>query len=281
MKKVALTAFITLIIGIIGFFTVSGNVFSVGRNASIDERETVTSRNIDSMIIKVDVGEVNIKESKNDEIDVHLHGSIAKKLKDQMEFSVEENGSTVEVNVSQSENTFFLQFPFINADFNSKRVLDVSIPKELLNKLDVKTDVGEIAINGIDVEELKAHSDVGEIYVNGFTGIGDFQSNVGEVELENISGKFKAHTDTGEIDIKVEEMTDDIELSSDVGDVTVTFAKEPSNIGFDLSSDIGEVSIEGFKGYDNHSSGSIVTQIGNGGPMLKVSTDIGEILVEN
>ncbi|MBM7605198.1 hypothetical protein JOC75_003221 [Metabacillus crassostreae] len=281
MKKVAFTAFITLIIGIIGFFTVSGNVFSVGRNASIDERETVTSRNIDSMIIKVDVGEVNIKESKNDEIDVHLHGSIAKKLKDQMEFSVEENGSTVEVKVSQRENTFFLQFPFINADFNSKRVLDVSVPKELLNKLDVKTDVGEIAINGIDVDELKAHSDVGEIYVNGFTGLGDFQSNVGEVELENISGKIKAHTDTGEIDIKVEEMTDDIELSSDVGEVTVRFAKEPSNIGFDLSSDIGEVSINGFKGYDNNSSGSIITQIGNGGPMLKVSTDIGEILVEN
>lgn len=281
MKKVALTAFVALIIGIIGFFTVSGNVFSVGRNASIDERETFTSRNIDSMIIKVDVGEVNIKESKNDEIDVHLHGSIAKKLKDQIGFSVEENGSTVEVNVSQRENTFFLQIPFINADFNSNRVLDVSVPKELLNKLDVKTDVGEIAINGIDVEELKAHSDVGEIYVNGFTGIGDFQSNVGEVELENISGKIKAQTDTGEIDLKVAEMTDDIELSSDVGEVTVSFAKEPNNIGFDLSSDIGEVSIKGFKGYDNNSSGSIVTQIGNGGPMLKVSTDIGEILVEN
>ncbi|WP_226668983.1 DUF4097 family beta strand repeat-containing protein [Metabacillus litoralis] len=281
MKKVALTALITLIIGIIGFFTVSGNVFSVGKNTSLNERETFASSKIDSMIIKVDVGEVNIKEGKNDEIDVHLHGSIAKKLKDQMEFSVEEKGSTVEVNVSQRKNTFFLQIPFINADFNSKRVLDVSVPKELLNKLDVKTDVGEIAIDGIDVDELKAHSDVGEIYVNGFTGIGDFQSNVGEVELENISGKIKAQTDTGEIDLKVAEMTDDIELSSDVGEVTVSFANEPSNIGFDLSSDIGEVSINGFKGYDNKSSGSIVTQIGNGGPMLKVSTDIGEILVEN
>jgi DUF4097 and DUF4098 domain-containing protein YvlB len=278
MKKVALGALLVLIIGIIGLFTVSGGAFSFGNNVEINERETIPSKNIKEMKVNVDVGEIRIRESKNDDITIHFHGNVPKKVKEQLTFNVEEQSTSVEVVVSQS-NKFFMQIPFINSDISSERTLDVSLPKNLLDKFEVKADVGDIHIDQINSSGLTAHSDVGDIYVNQFKGIGTFVSSVGDIELEKISGKINAKTDTGEIDINLEEMKDDIELSSDVGDITITFVKEPENIVFDLSSDVGDVSINGFKGFENRTTGSIITQLGSGGPLLEVKTDIGEITV--
>lgn len=278
MKKVALGALLVFIIGIIGLFTVSGGAFSFGNNVEINEREIIPSKNIKEMKVNVDVGEIQIKESKNDDITIHFHGNVPKKVKEQLTFKVEEHSTSVEVVVSQS-NKFFMQIPFINSDISSERTLDVSLPKNLLDKLEVKADVGDIHIDHINSPGLTAHSDVGDIYVNQFKGVGTFVSNVGDIELEKISGKINSQTDTGEIDISLEEMTDDIELSSDVGDITVKFVNEPENIVFDLSSDIGDVSINGFKGFENRTTGSIITQLGSGGPLLEVKTDLGEITV--
>jgi Putative adhesin len=280
MKKVALGALIVFIIGVFGLFSVKDSVFSSNKNVEINEYKTISSKNIKEMKIHVDVGEVFLKESKTDDIDIHFYGNVPKQIKDQLTFNVEEHSSSVDVSVSQS-NTSFIQIPFINSDINSERILEVSLPKNLLDKLDVKTDVGDLEIDGIDTRHLTAHSDVGEIYVNHFNGVGNIVSNVGDINLENISGQMNAQTDAGEIDINLDQMTDDIELASDVGNINVSFAKEPETISFDLSSEVGEVTITGFEGLGNTSSGSIMTQIGSGGPLLEAKTDLGEITIEN
>jgi Putative adhesin len=279
MKKVALGALIVLVIGIVGLFTVSGSIFSIGKNVEINERETISPEDIKEMKVSVDVGEVRIKESESDEIDIHFHGSVPKQIKDQLKFKVEEHSSSVEVIVSQSKK-FFVQIPFITSDIYSERILDISLPKSLLDKLEVKADVGDLDIEGIDTTQLTAHSDVGDISINKVRGALNVVSNVGDIKLEKVNGKTNAHTDSGEVDISFDEMTDDLNLSSDVGDINVTFAKIPENIAFDLRSDVGEVSITGIEGFENTSSGSVMTQIGNEGPLLEAKTDVGDITIE-
>ncbi|WP_273129651.1 DUF4097 family beta strand repeat-containing protein [Bacillus weihaiensis] len=279
MKKVALTALVTFVIGIIGMFILSGTNVSLGKNIKIDERKTVLTKSVEDMVINVDIGEVRIKESESDEIDIRFHGSIPKNMKDDISFTVEEKDSLVEVKIDEREDFFSLHIPFIHSDLDTERILEIGIPKNTLKTLDVKTDIGKISIKDLDVEKMKAHSDVGEVYVLGHNGVGTFQSNVGEVKLEKMSGKIVAHTDTGEILLSILDMTEDIELSSNLGAVNVKFEKEPANIGLDLTTDIGEVSISGFEGLGDRSSGSMITQIGSGGPQLKVTTDIGEITI--
>jgi DUF4097 and DUF4098 domain-containing protein YvlB len=280
MKKVAIGALIALIIGMIGLFTVSDHVFSYGNNVEINERETISAKDIKEVKIDVEVGEVQLKESQDDNIEIHFHGNVPKKVKEQITFKVEEDGSSVEVVVNQAAKSF-IQIPFINSDLKSERILDVSIPKGLLDKLEVQANVGDIQIDRIDTSVLTAHSDVGDIQVNQFKGEGNFVSNVGDVELENINGKIHAQSDTGEIDISLEEMSDDIELTSDVGDINVQFKNEPENVRLDLRSDVGDVTINGFESIKDASTGSIITQIGSGGPALVAKTDIGDIEIEN
>lgn len=279
MKKVALGALIALVIGVVGLFTVGGNVFSMGKNANINEQETISANGIKTMKINVDVGEVRIREGESDQIDIKLHGSVAEKLKDQIKFKVVKSETKVEVVVRES-NKFFIQIPFVNSGLQSERILDVSIPKSLLDKLEVNTNVGEIDIEGVEPTELYVNSDVGEIYVNQYSGNGNYVTDVGDIELKNISGKTKAETDTGDIDIALTDMKDDLELRSDIGELKVTFAEEPGNIEFDLNSELGDVSISGFKGYKDSDSRSIITQIGTNGPTLKATTEIGDISVK-
>ena len=279
MKKVALGALIALVIGVVGLFTVGGNAFSMGKNANINEQETVSAKGIKTMKINVDVGEVRIREGKGDQIDIKLQGSVAEKLKDQIKFKVVKSETKVEVVVRES-NKFFIQIPFVNSGIQSERILDVSIPKSLLDKLEVNTNVGEIDIEGVEPTELYANSDVGEIYVNQYSGNGNYVTDVGNIELENISGKTNAETDTGDIDIALIDMKDDLELRSDIGELKVTFAEEPGNIEFDLNSELGDVSISGFKGYKDSDSRSIITQIGTNGPTLKATTEIGDISIK-
>ncbi|MDQ0230826.1 DUF4097 family beta strand repeat-containing protein [Metabacillus malikii] len=278
MKKVAIGAVLAIIIGTIGMFAFGGNVFSKGENENIDERKTVNSEQIKEMDINVDVGEVHITESKSDNIEVHFHGHAIDRVKKQIDFLVNQDETKLEVKVKQN-NKFFTQIPFITSDLNSERILDIAIPKKVLEKLTVNVDVGEITIEDIDPKQMKAENNVGEIFVSKYNGNGLYKSDVGNIKLEKMNGKIKAQSDTGGIDINIIELTEDIDLKSDVGEIEVTIENDTENLAFDLSSEIGDVTVSGFDGYQNSTSKSIITKIGNEGPIIRAKTDIGGISV--
>ncbi|XQY91786.1 hypothetical protein ACNRWW_20250 [Metabacillus sp. HB246100] len=120
MKKVALTALVTFVIGIIGMFILSGTNVSLGKNIKIDERKTVLTKSVEDMVINVDIGEVRIKESESDEIDIRFHGSIPKNMKDDISFTVEEKDSLVEVKIDEREDFFFLTHSFYSFGFGHR-----------------------------------------------------------------------------------------------------------------------------------------------------------------
>lgn len=278
MKKILLGALLAIVIGIVGMFSVGGNVFSQSHYVEIDEKKTLKANQIKELEINGDVVDVHISESKSDEIDIHFYGDVGERLKDQIQFEVEEKASKVEITVDQ-KNKWFVQIPFIYDEINSERKLDISIPAKLLKTLDVKSDIGNISIEDVQPSNLIARSDTGEIDVQNFAGKGQFTSDIGDISLENISGKVKATTDTGEVELQLMNLSDDIELNSEVGDIKVVVRGEAKNLSLNLNSEIGDVTVAGFDGFQNNSSNSVITNIGAGGPIIKAKTDVGEIEV--
>ncbi|WP_407272473.1 DUF4097 family beta strand repeat-containing protein [Radiobacillus sp. PE A8.2] len=282
MKKVALFAFIFLIIGIIGMITFGDNVFSFSARdkSSLDEEKQVSAENVDDIVISVGVAEVSIEPSDDENIHVHLHGDISEKMRERLTFKVEENNDSLEITVNAKEFfnfSFSSLFSFNNGGLN----LDVQLPEKLYTELNVSTDVGDISIDGISTEQFIASLDVGDLAVDDMTSKQtEIESNVGDVNIKDGVGAFDIETDTGEIGLAILEFREDISIQSDVGDVFVSLENEPENIVLDLQSDIGDIKVENLQGKNNSIGGDVYMEIGTGGPTLEVRTDVGEITVE-
>lgn len=280
MKKVSIVAFVCLVVGAIGTLLFSDNVFSFHSEEEVSETKQFDGVNIRSIVTNMDVGDINIKESENNNIRVNIHGKLSKVKADDLEFNVEEKADTLRITIDQKDSFKFSLSSLVNFNLGSID-LDIELPDKVFEKVEVATNVGDININEVRANELLITSDVGETIVNQIAvQQASVKSNVGDIEISEATGAFDIETDTGEVELHMIEVTQDISIESDVGDIEVTFSQQPENLIVDLKSDVGNVHVEGLQGVKQDSGKAFYAEIGKGGPTLKVKTDVGEITVE-
>lgn len=137
---------------------------------------------------------------------------------------------------------------------NQKCNVTIEVPQgTVLEDMDVKLDVGDVTLNGIQNKATTISLDVGEIEIN-----------------NSILGDTKVDVDTGDIDIKKSEFGN-MEAQTDIGDIEISSIKDLIDYSFELKCDLGEVSVNdkeyGRKYEDNTESDY----------KIRATTDIGDV----
>ncbi|WP_186575933.1 DUF4097 family beta strand repeat-containing protein [Aquibacillus kalidii] len=280
MKKVALSAFICLIIGVIGSVIYGKQLITVTKGEKVTETKEIDAKDIENIIVNVDVADLHVLPSDGDKITVKLNTT--KQPIDDMEFEVKENDKVLNVTLkTQKESNFGFNFS-LGSFINTGSVdLYLSLPEKVYEQIEVTSDVGDIQIGNVNVSDLYTTSDVGDTELDQVTSENaKLISNVGDVEVTQGQGAYHVETDTGEIELNLLKLSKDTYLKSDIGDVLVSIIEKPKDMVLDLKSDIGDVEVSNFEGVGRSTGNDLYVELGNNGPKLQVVTDIGEIDVK-
>ncbi|NUU61451.1 hypothetical protein [Paenibacillus agri] len=122
------------------------------------------------------------------------------------------------------------------------------------------------------VDMYQVSNDVGEIQLSGLQGTYRVSTNVGAIHISDatIAGKSTIESDTGSITLNIATLNEgsSLKAKTDVGAITATLA-DGLNYSLETASEIGQI-----KGAAKGKS-----TVGNGGPLVSLSSDIGAITV--
>ena len=276
LKKIALVACLTLVIGLIGIFTFRDRIFTNGAKENITEEQIFNSNDIDQIDVEVDVVDVVVEQSSDSDIRVLLKGNVSKRVEENIDLRVQEDGGQLEIDLEREKQRWFSFLPFDN--YGSLQ-LTIQVPNKQYNQLGIESNVGEISVNSGKFANVIVNTDVGEVQLKDVTSeTASVTSNVGDINVFQAVGSWDIEIDVGEVDLQLTEWKDQVTVQSNVGDVKVQIAEKPTNYTLDLSSDIGEVNLTGFD-QNNGSGKRIYLEKGSAQPLLKIVSDIGDINV--
>lgn len=276
MKKIALVACLALLIGIVGIFTFRDQIFSTDSKASVAEEQVIDVSDIDQINVEADVADIKIEKSSDDDIHVLLGGKVSEKRKDNIDFRVEEDDGELNIDL---EGEKLISISFLPLQDWGSIELTILIPEKQFDKLDLLNDVGGITVNYGDFNTVNVESDVGDVKLQEVISKSAFvTSSVGDISIRQAQGEWDIKSDVGEVDLHLKELEQDITIVSDVGDIEVEVANKTSDYTLDLNSDIGDVEVVGFD-LNRDGGKEVYLQSGSGKPLLKVSSDVGDVEV--
>jgi lia operon protein LiaG len=146
-----------------------------------------------------------------------------------------------------------------------------------LKNLAIDIGSGSMVLENLDVETLAHQSSSGEAEFNSIAaGSGSFEVSSGSVHVKSYSGKLEADVSSGELEIQMERLTDDINLNVSSGDLELDL---PDDADFSLNGKIssGDISsdfpLENKEETDNHLRG----KHGNGKYKINADVSSGDI----
>lgn len=146
-----------------------------------------------------------------------------------------------------------------------------------LKNLAIDIGSGSMVLENLDVETLAHQSSSGEAEFNSIAaGSGSFEVSSGSVHVKSYSGKLEADVSSGELEIQMERLTDDINLNVSSGDLELDlpddadFSLNGKKSSGDISSDFP---LENKEETDNHLRG----KHGNGKYKINADVSSGDI----
>ncbi|OBZ18409.1 hypothetical protein A8L34_02140 [Bacillus sp. FJAT-27264] len=122
------------------------------------------------------------------------------------------------------------------------------------------------------VDMYQVSNDVGKIQLSGLQGTYRVSTDVGAIHISDatIAGKSTIESDTGSITLNIAALNEgsSLKAKTDVGPITATLAGG-LNYSLEVGSEIGQI-----KGATKGKS-----KVGNGGPLVSLSSDVGAITV--
>ncbi len=167
------------------------------------------------------------------------------------------------------------------------------------DSLEAQTNSGKVVLQGLEIEhDLIARSDFGDIEVlDSSAARYDLDTDSGKVTAKDTRGQVKARSGFGDIDIRGTDVILDLNTNSgsirfsgslgagtsllhtNFGDIDVRLPAD-SPFEFDLSTNFGDVEC-GFAAFASRSDAThLEGAVGEGGPMLKASTNSGSVSVQ-
>lgn len=153
---------------------------------------------------------------------------------------------------------------------------NIDIRQMNLNNLDLSCDVGNIKINNCEINDSKISNDTGNIEINKskFKNL-EANLNLGNINSKNINVKnlLNAKNDLGNIDISGK-VYGDIEVNCDLGNVDIEIDEKEKNYNYRLICALGKIDINGKRknkdvSLENNSDNNLNIECDSGNIKLK------------
>jgi lia operon protein LiaG len=235
MIKRILVIFLIITGAYIGMnYLIDGNVFNL---AKAKDSAKVTKK-VDTISIDVSSIDTTVIPEDRDDVSAELEGKGT--------VSVHKRGNDIEV---YAKRKGFFSFNWFERD---KTSLTVYIPEDYdknmklelgsgeitfkghsvqdpvnLDKLAIDVGSGSMVVKNLNVKTLEHHSSSGEVEINSLKAeSGSFEVSSGSVSVQNYSGKLDADVSSGELEIQMNELSDDIHLNVSSGDLELDLPDE-------------------------------------------------------
>ncbi|MDH4617546.1 DUF4097 family beta strand repeat-containing protein [Brevibacillus sp. AY1] len=260
-----LLVFIVGAVGLIWLLSQRDTLIEAG--TAIDEQRTIEQavKGVEIATSRVDV---KVMYSHIPTARIGLVGKVSEEQRKQIQLQseVKADGSLqVKVIEQQGANLFFMGRSWLQ--------LQVLLPEtdDSYDRLQVKTDTGDVSIHTVSAKEGKVFSSTGDIDLLGFHGDTlEVKTETGDINLIDTQAAMQLTSTTGDVDVlNVPELLHALKVSTETGDVQITFAKQPAAVDLDLEAPIGDIEVGWTKG-----SYSV------GGPTLSVKSSTGDIRIQ-
>jgi len=228
-----------------GCFITAGAIMAAMGNLSlvvgeVDESKTFKASEISEIYVDVASTDINIMDTDGDEIIVNLSGEVSTNRKmDLPELVAYKTGDELRVEIRRPMGFIF--------GINIYRTrLDIYIPKDSLEVLEIETVSSDAGVVALDVDELNFSSTSGDfngreiaaerIKLNSTSGDFGLEDYTGDVDVDATSGDVMLEDGTGNENIEINTVSGDVyidqEHSSDMDIKTVS-----GEVGINLSRD--------------------------------------------
>lgn len=278
MKNRGLIIFLIIILSIFAiallvgmFFLLFGNgdfKFYNLRTSSVSDKliyEKVYDLVFDDINVNSDAGDIYIKRSDRDEVEVKIYGDVK-----QLDVQDESNLSIKYVakkcigfcfNVVKSKIEITLPSDY-DGNINIENKFGDTEMSEFLNaNVDVKHHYGDIEIAAVKMGKIV--NNCGDIEL-GTISHAELKNNYGDIEIKEALSSFNIEADCGDIEIRRLNIDENSSIKNSLGDVDIG---STNDIRIDAHTSLGEVEVKN----NNHKSDVV----------LSIENSCGDITVNN
>lgn len=207
--------------------------------ATVDE--PIDGEMVESIRADMDMGSLTVRTG--DEFHVSYEG----KEKYKPSVTVENGTLAIRQNVGGS-----ISFGFNDNAGDSN--LTIVLPKDaVLSNVEVELDFGALELDGVSVQN------------------GTLRTDAGDLNVKNcVLGNMTIDMDTGDLDVQQCDF-EMLDIRQDVGDVNISGMQDLEKADIDMRVSLGSLSVNG------QDRGTEFVQRGDGGSVLRVTNDVGNI----
>lgn len=292
-------------------FSVDWNFSGASSKNTVDQERKEAIKGIESISIVTVSDNVNLIPVDSDEVRAHYHGSYSTTNSDyKPELVVEKNGSQLKIKINVKPN-------IIHFSFRSDLKLDVYIPRQFDEDIEINSTSGEVTIETLNVdkfeylnisgnlnakrieaEEVSMNTTSGEAKISGefdkfkFTTISgnltsqDFKAKKstlnttsGEIKLSGQPGDVSSKAISGNLNLNYSDFDNTIEANSASGKVEIWL---PADAGFkvDYKTASGDVRCD-FEVSGSKGEHNLKGTVGDGDGSVDVQTISGNLTIRN
>ena len=260
-----------IILGIAGLFFFGAPFTGSSGETTMIETETINDTVAD-IYIEASVGSLIVEPSSDDDIHIFVSDS------DISDLSVQLESERLSILLDQDQAFNLSRFNLFGS--NRPQVI-ITLPDEVYNRLDIKLAVGNIDIEGVQVDSLTAENNVGAVTVSQTkTNTASVELNIGQISVAGTMGEWSATTDIGEVDLQLLSFEENITAEVALGAINIKTETLPEDYNVTLDVDLGEIQTEGLNAADVDTTQAWQSRIGTNGPKLDASVDLGRISLE-
>lgn len=291
MGKIVKIGIGLLIIGVIGVVVLLSSGVSFGSGTEkITLQKTVDAKSISQLVVKGELSDIRIHPSSLDQVQIKLTGSAPKSTKTDLQANV--TNQTLEIAETQERKSFIsFGFDFDLLDIGAGMDMDIYIPEKTYEAITMQSQFGDIKVDQkLLAKKVNLKSEKGDVTLNGYQGdllVADVQ--FGNVKLNEVDAAFDINTELGDVEVQpLTEFKNKNSIKTQFGSVRIQLAKEPSALNLDFSTEFGDIKTDFPVSHTTSTTGanfdpiskSLKGSIGNAtadSPSLTIQTDKGDI----
>lgn len=216
MMKANKLLLLIMIVGALVFTGCSGDTQLV----PIVQEVTIDTTQFSEIHISTEFTKLNIIPSKNDEIQLKLHGQINAKYRDQVSLQVTKENQRVFIQVQEPKN-----YRNLTTDVHQ---LDIVLPQRNFDLIKITGATADFRIDGISANQFEINAAQGNIQLAHLNGNKlDIRSTIGQIMLEHINGDMIITTEQGKVTFLGDLGEGNRSVVTKISDIDFTLAKFP------------------------------------------------------
>jgi len=260
-------------IGIAGFLSPWSNWSHNWNTIKVDEQSIVSAEGVKRIAVQTNSENVRLALGAGDDVKIRLQGRVTEKRWSNQNVIASVADGTLDIRMKPTDSVI---------GYNVYQLsLTVEVPSKVYESLVLKSGSGDIALDGLTIDDMKLNTDSGDLVLEGMVAKTiAIDTDSGDTALNNTEGALVLKSDSGDIAWTGQRLEWAVDIATDSGDVYYEADQEPINAAIRFESDSGEGLIE--RGDKNMQFGSLITeQYGSGTPLISVKTDSGDFVLRS